>query len=267
MAEQELSVELRKTLGKEESGKLRKAGKLPGVVYGPGREPMAIMTDPGQVLKILRSKTGKNTVVTLKSEDKSLNGKKALIKEHQVDALTDFLVHIDLMEVAKDRRVRVKIPIILEGRPVGVDKGGTVEELIRELEISCLPAEIPEDIKADISNLDIGDSMCIKDLKVDKFKVLVNEHQPFVTVVAPQKIEEEVKPAEVAAAEAGVEGAAPGAAAGAEAPGEGEKKAEGREEPQAKGKEEVKAKGKEEAKAKGKEEPKGKGKEEARARK
>jgi len=264
MAEQELTVETRAVLGKEESGRLRRSGKVPGVVYGPGSEPKTIVADPEAVITILRSKTGKNSLVRLKSEDKSLNGKKVLIREHKFDAITDILLHIDLMEVSKDRRVRVAIPIVHTGRPVGVDKGGTVEEHIRELEISCLPDEIPESIAADITNLDIGDSLKISDLKLENIKVLADPNQPFVTVVAPQK-EEEVKPAE-AAAVPGEEGAVPAEGApGAEAAAGEEKKAEGKEE--AKGKEDAKAKGKEEPKAKGKEEPKGKGKEESKGKK
>jgi large subunit ribosomal protein L25 len=265
MAEQELTVETRAILGKEESGRLRRSGKVPGVVYGHGSEPKTVIADPVAVFKILHSKTGKNTLVRLKSEDKSIDGKKVLIREHQIDAITDILLHIDLMEVSKDRRVRVAIPIVLTGRPVGVDKGGTIEEHIRELEISCLPDEIPESISADVTSLDIGDSLKISDLKLENVKVLADPHQPFVTVVAPQK-EEEVKPAEAVAGVPGEEGAVPAEGApGAEAAAGEEKKAEGKEE--SKGKEDAKGKGKEDAKGKGKEEPKGKGKEESKGKK
>jgi len=239
MAETELTVESRQALGKEEAGRLRRSGKVPGVLYGPGMQPKPIFTEPGQVFKILNSKTGKNTLLKLKSEDKELDGKRAMIREHQIDALTDRLLHIDLMEVTKDRRIKVKIPIELLGKPVGVDKGGTVEELIRELEISCLPDEIPEGIKVDISQLEIGDALHVKDLKLEKFKVLTDPNLTFVTVAAPQK-EEEAKPAVGAVpGEVPAEGAAPAEAAApaAEAGTEAEKKpAEAKEAP-AKGKE------------------------------
>jgi len=262
MAEQELTVETRAILGKEESGRLRRSGKVPGVVYGPGVEPKSIVTDPVAVISILRSKSGKNTLVRLKSPDQSLNGKKVLIREHQFDAITDILLHIDLMEVAKDRRIRVAIPIVLTGRPVGVDNGGTIEEHIREHEISCLPDEIPESISADITKLDIGDSLKISELKLENIKILADPNQPFVTVVAPQK-EEEVKPAEAVEGVPGEEGVVPAEGVpGAEGAPGAEKKAEGKED--AKGKEEAKAKGKEEPKGK---EPKGKGKEDSRGKK
>jgi len=259
MAETELTVESRDALGKEEAGRLRRSGKVPGVMYGPGREPKPILTDPAQVLKILHSKTGKNTVLKLKSADKGLDGKKVMIREHQLDAITDQLLHIDLMEVAKDRRIRVQIPIELSGRPAGVDKGGTVEELMREIEVSCLPDEIPEGIKVDISQLDIGDALHIKDLKLENFKILTDPNLTFVTVAAPQK-EEEVKPAvEAVPGEVPAEGVAPveGAAPAAEAGAEGEKKAGEAKEPGAKGKEPA-AKPREEPRARGKEEPRAK---------
>ena len=262
MAERELNVETRDSLGKEESGRLRRSGKLPGVIYGPGSETMPIMTDPADVVKILHSKAGKNTVLKLKSTDKKLNGKQAMIREHQMDALTDRLLHIDLMEVAKDRSIRVKIPIEVEGKPVGVDKGGTVEQLLREIEISCLPGEIPEGIKVDISQLDIGDALHIKDLKLEKFKILTSESLTFVTVAAPQK-EEEVKPAaEAVPGEVPAEGV-PAEGAEAAAPGA---EAEGKEATAGKGKEAVAGKGKEAAAGKGKEAPAGKGKAEPAAK-
>jgi len=278
MSDKELKVEARKVLGKEESGRLRVAGKLPGVVYGPGSDPRPVVTDPAEVLRVLRSKSGKNTVLLLKSEDKTLDGKRAMIREHQTDTITDKLIHLDLMEVSKERRIRVSIPIDLEGKPVGVDKGGTVEELLREIEISCLPDEIPgEGIKADISQLDIGDALHVKDLKLEKFKVLTNPNLTFVTVAAPQK-EEEVKPAAEAVpgeipAEGAVEGAVPAEAAAAE--GEAAAPAKGKEAAPAKGKEAAPAKGKEAAPAKGKEaapakpetKAPGKRKEEGRGRK
>ena len=273
MADVELKVEARETLGKEEAGRMRRAGKVPGVVYGPGREPKSITADPAEVIAILKSKIGKNTILTLKSEDKALNNKKVMIREHQVNALTDKLAHIDLMEIAKDRRIKVRIPIELTGRPVGLDNGGTIDLLLREIEISCMPDEIPESIPVDISHLDIGNAMHVKDVKLEKFKILSNMNLTFVTIAAPQK-EEEVKAAEAVAAVPGAEGAEGVPAEGAEgataaAGAEGEKKAEGKGAEAAKGKGAEPAKGKGAEPAKGKEEakPKGKGKEEGKGKK
>jgi len=208
MPSQELEVELRKELGKEEVGRLRKKGKLPGIFYGKGVEPQPVIVEQAQVLRILHSPTGKNTILTLRSSEQKLEGKRVLIREHQVDAITDQLIHIDLMAVEKDRLIRVKVPVEMFGKPVGAEKGGTLEEHIWELEISCLPDEIPEVIKVDVSNLDLGDSIYVRDLNLGNLKVLTDLKQPVVTVVAPAKVEE-VAPAVTAEGAVPAEGEAP----------------------------------------------------------
>ncbi len=226
MAERELYLEMRTDTGKEFAGKIRRQGKIPAVFYGRGKQPSAVLVDTGEALKILHSRTGKNTILTVKSEDQELAGRRALIRESQTDAITDQLLHIDLMEVDKDRPLRVSIPVEITGKPIGLEKGGTLEEHIREIEIFSLPDEIPEQIKIEVSQLDLGDSIHIRDLKLEKFKVLGNPNLAVVSVVAPSKIEEEAAPAAAVEGEAvpGVEGeAVPGAEAGAEAgakPGE-----------------------------------------------
>ncbi len=163
MAEQELWVESRTETGKEFAGKIRRAGKVPGVIYGRGKEPRAVLIDTAQALKILHSPAGRNTILTLKSDDKELAGRRALIRQSQSDAITEQLLHVDLMEVVKDRLVRVWLPVEVLGRPVGVEKGGTLEAHMREIEIACLPEEIPEHIKIEVSQLDVGDSIHVRD--------------------------------------------------------------------------------------------------------
>lgn len=190
MAEKELWVEARAETGKEYAGKLRRQGKIPAVLYGRGREPKALAVESAQVLKILHSRMGRNTILTLHSEDQELNGRKALIRESQIDAITDQLLHIDLMEVTKDRPVRIWVPVEIVGKPVGVEKGGTLEEHMREIEISCLPDEIPEQIKIDVSHLDMGDAIHVRDLKLEKAKILSNPSMAIVSVVAPTRVEE-----------------------------------------------------------------------------
>jgi len=225
MAERELWLEPRTETGKEYAGKIRRQGKVPGVLYGPGKEPKAVLVDSGQALKIIHSRSGRNTILTLHSKDQELEGRRALIRESQTDAITDQLLHIDLMEVSKERPIRVWIPVEVTGKPMGVEKGGTLEEHLREIEISSLPDEIPQEIKIDVALLDLGDSIHVRDLKPEKVKILSNPNLAVVSVVAPSKIEEEAAPAAVAEGEAvpGVEGEAAPEEAGAEAgakPGE-----------------------------------------------
>ena len=205
MNERELWVEKRTETGKGPARRLRREGKIPAIIYGPGREPQPVVVDPKQVKKILRSPTGKNTLLTLKSDDSELKGRKVLIKDQQIDPITDELIHIDLMEVKEDRPVRVRVPISFKGKPKGVERGGILEEHIRELEIMCLPSQIPEILEVDISELDLGDSLHIRDLKLEGIRVLTEGHLALVTIVAPEvaeageeaeeeALEEEAKP-------------------------------------------------------------------------
>jgi len=207
MQERELWVEPRKELGKGPARRIRRQGKIPAIIYGPGREPAPVVVDPKQVIKILHTPTGKNTILTLKSSEPELEGRKVLIRDYQIDPITDELIHIDLMEVKEDRPVRVLVPIQLVGKPVGAEKGGTLEEHIRQLEIVCLPSQIPEVIKIDVSELDLGDSIHIRDLKLEGIKVLTEGHLAVATMLAPARAEAEE--GEEAEAEGEVEGEQP----------------------------------------------------------
>ncbi len=207
MQERELWVEPRKELGKGPARRIRQQGKIPAIIYGPGREPAPVVVDPKQVIKILHTPTGKNTILTLKSSEPELEGRKVLIRDYQIDPITDELIHIDLMEVKEDRPVRVLVPIQLVGKPVGAEKGGTLEEHIRQLEIVCLPSQIPEVIKIDVSELDLGDSIHIRDLKLEGIKVLTEGHLAVATMLAPARAEAEE--GEEAEAEGEVEGEEP----------------------------------------------------------
>ena len=196
MTERELWVERRKETGKGPARRVRREGKIPAIIYGPGREPVPVVVDPKQIIKILQIPTGKNTILTLKSSEPELEGRKVLIRDYQIDPIIDELIHIDLMEVKEDRPVRVQVPIQLLGKPIGVEKGGTLEEHIRQLEIVCLPSQIPEVVKIDVSELDLGDSIHIRDLKLEGIKVLTEGHLAIATMLAPTRLEAEAEEGE-----------------------------------------------------------------------
>jgi len=201
MTERELWVERRKETGKGPARRVRREGKIPAIIYGPGREPVPVVVDPKQIIKILQIPTGKNTILTLKSSEPELEGRKVLIRDYQIDPIIDELIHIDLMEVKEDRPVRVQVPIQLVGKPIGVEKGGTLEEHIRQLEIVCLPGQIPEVVKIDVSGLDLGDSIHIRDLKLEGIKVLTEGHLAIATMLAPVRVEAEAGEGEEAEGE------------------------------------------------------------------
>ena len=200
-----LEATARESFGKNEARRTRREGRVPAVVYGAsaegtGREATAIAVDPRALLKILHSESGANTLISLK-----LGGGDArvLIKEYQLDPVTHALLHADFYRVGMDRTIRVTIPVTVKGEPKGVkQQGGLVEFIRREIEIECLPADIPEHVEIDISELMLHEGVRVRDIAVDaKWKSISDPEMMLVHVILP-KAEEVVATPEVAAAAA-----------------------------------------------------------------
>lgn len=212
---------------KNAARRVRVAGKIPAVLYGPGHDPVAIEVDPKQISKILFSETGHNTIFDVAIEGQSTA--KAMIVDLQREPINDLLIHIDLKRIALDKVLRVKVRIKLLGIPVGVKtEGGILDQVLREAEIECLPADIPSQVEADVSNLAMFGVLRVSDLPhSDKIKYLNDEEATVAHVVSIR--EELPTPAEAEAA-ASAEAAAAGAEGAAEPEvakkGKGEEKAE-----------------------------------------
>ena len=190
----------RDSRGKNEARRLRVTGKVPAVLYGSKGDSLALSVNAKQVGQILRSPTGHNTLFQV-----DLAGKQqpAIVKDWQVDPVTGNLLHVDLLRVAMDVRMRVKVPVHTFGEPAGVkQQGGIFETVTREVEIECLPAEIPTEFRLDASPLMIGMHLRAADISIDtsKMKLLTDPERVIAHVVA-LRVEEE-KPAEAVAAEA-----------------------------------------------------------------
>jgi large subunit ribosomal protein L25 len=193
----------RATRGKNEARRLRKAGRVPAVLYGGKGEAITLAINAKQVGAILRSESGHNTILQV-----DLGGKHepAILKDWLVDPLSGKLLHVDLLRVAMDVRMRVEVPVHTFGEPAGVKvQGGVFEVVTREVEIECLPADIPTEFKVDVSGLMMNQALRAKDLSIDaaKMKLLTDPERVLAHVVA-LKVEEE-KPAEAVV----VESAAP----------------------------------------------------------
>ena len=198
--------------GKHNSRVSRKGEKIPAVLYGPKSKPVNLLID-----QILLQKYGgtkyESTIFSLKSDDKSLDKINVLLKDMQVHPLSRKPVHLDLYALDMSATVRVSIAIRFEGKAIGLTEGGMVQTTLRELEIECLPNDIPEFVVADVTNLHVGDTLHVYDLKLgDNIKIMSGAQ---LAVASVSIIEEEVIAPVVAAA---VEGAAPAAGAAA-APG------------------------------------------------
>lgn len=202
---------------KNAARRVRRAGQIPAVLYGAGHEPVAIEVDPKQISRILFSETGHNTIFDVELGAGAGAGK-AMIVDWQREPLKDQLIHIDLKRIALDKLLRVSVPIKLVGVPVGVKThGGILDQVLREAEIECLPADIPSHIDVDVTNLDMHQVLRVSDLPHnEKIKFLDSEDATVAHVVS---IREEV----AATAEAGSEAVA-GATAGTPAEPEVAKK-------------------------------------------
>jgi len=198
MPEFVVPAESRTDVGKNANRKLRSRGMIPGVLYGSGQQALAVQVQPGAIGNILKSAAGENTLFDLEIGGER---RKVILKGFQREPLRGQLLHADFYEIALDKEIEVKVHIELEGTPVGVKlQGGIVDFVTRELELECLPADIPEKIVVDIAHLELGKHLRVSDLKLsDKVKVLAEPEVVIVHVVLPR--------AEVAAETAAVEGA------------------------------------------------------------
>jgi large subunit ribosomal protein L25 len=194
----------RTRFGKNESGRLRREGQVPSVLYGgatsEGGKPEAksIVVDPKALMRILRSQSGANTLITLKIEGES---PRVMLKEFQIDPVTHHLLHADFYRIAMDKAITVTVPIVLRGESPGVkQQGGLLDFVHREVDIECLPADIPESIEVDVSNLMLGQSIRLREIAESlKWKPVSEADLMLVHVVAP-KAEAEPEPAEGEAA-------------------------------------------------------------------
>jgi large subunit ribosomal protein L25 len=189
----------RETRGKNEARRQRVAGNVPATLYGGKDAAISLTVNAKKLSQILRSPTGHNTLFQV-----ALDGKEqpAIVKDWQVDPVSGNLLHVDLLRIAMDVRMRVKVPVHTFGEPSGVKvEGGVFEVVSREVEIECLPAEIPSEFKVDVSNLAMNQALRAGDIPIDKNKMkLLTEPERVLAHVVALKVEEE-KPAEVVAAE------------------------------------------------------------------
>jgi large subunit ribosomal protein L25 len=197
----------RETRGKNAARRLRVAGTVPAVLYGGKSGPEAIQVNTKQVSAILRSAMGHNSILTVKTKDAEHS---AIVKDWQVDPVKGTLIHVDLLRVAMDVRMRVKVPVHVFGEAQGVKlQGGIFEMVTREVEIECLPADIPTEFRMDISGLMMGMQLRAGDIQLDPAKMkLVSDSQRVLAHVVALRVEEE-KPADAVAADAAAAPAEP----------------------------------------------------------
>lgn len=189
-----LEATARDTFGKNEARRTRRAGKVPAVVYGPtaNRGPVEatpIAVEPKGLMRILHSESGANTLISLKLRDGG--DARVLVKEYQLDPVTHAVLHADFYRVAMDRALRVTIPVMVLGEPKGVKvQGGLLEFVRREIEIECLPADIPEHVEIDVSDLEVHQGVRVRDIAIDQKWTPISEPELMLVHVIVPKAEE-----------------------------------------------------------------------------
>ena len=196
-----VEVSPRPGIGKNESRRLRASGMVPGVVYGGDRPVVAIAVEHGKILDILRSESGENTLFTLKlggTDSKRV----VMIRDYQRDPVKGRLIHVDFVRVDLNKPIEVMVPIHMIGIPVGVKvDGGLVDHVLREVSVSCLPADIPETVEIDATEVHVGQHLSVRDIKVsDKIKILDDPDQTVLVVALPRAEEAPAAAAVVAEA-------------------------------------------------------------------
>jgi large subunit ribosomal protein L25 len=184
-----IKCEKRDVFGKNASRRLRREGKVPAVLYGGDEPSTHLAVQKKDIFGILRSESGENTIFKASFDSES---KDTMIKEMQTDPVTDEILHVDLILISMDKTVRVSIPVVVVGEAVGVKaEGGFVDLVTREVEVECLPGDIPENIEVDISDLHLHQSIKIEEITLPKGVESVSDPQTLVVLIeAPTKEEE-----------------------------------------------------------------------------
>jgi large subunit ribosomal protein L25 len=189
MADSTLTAELRSDKGSRPAGRLRREGRLPGVVYGLGEESVSVTVNAHQLGTILSSKSGANTLITLQIDGRD---QLALARQVQRDAVKGSLVHVDFVRVRADQTIQAEVRLDLQGEAEGVSNGGMLEQLMHTLTVEGKPGQLPNEIAHDVSALELGDQLHVGDIKVPAGIIVVNDAEELIaTISMPRGLEAE----------------------------------------------------------------------------
>ncbi len=189
----EIQVEMREVGSKRQARRIRRDGKIPGVLYGPKTAPVPLELNKKEFSNRVAGLEGSH-LVRLKSGSTALADKVALVKEMQYHPITGEVVHTDLYEVDLTARIQVRVPLHFVGKAAGVVRGGILQPIVREIEVECLPLDIPEFFNVEVSALDIGDSVHIEELSIPEGVTVVSESNLALVAVVPPTVEEAPTP-------------------------------------------------------------------------
>lgn len=194
MAQSILNVKKRVRLGKGGSREIRREGNVPAILYGKGSVPIPLLVNPKELNQALSTEAGENTLIEMHISDGDNEiTKLSLLRDVQMDHISSKSIHFDFLELDMNTRLSVQVPIRIVGKSIGVhEQKGILDEVMREIAVECLPSNIPNVFELDVTNLELGDSIHVKDLKVsDNIEILEDPESTIITIVAP-KVEVEV---------------------------------------------------------------------------
>ena len=198
----ELNTNIRTTTGNGPARRLRQAGQIPAVLYGPETESVLLSVNISDIERVLKTgRIGQVLINLVIPNNGETSTKTVMVKELQIHPVSRNFLHIDFYEITMDRKIIVNVPVTTTGKSKGVEIGGILQIIRRELEVQCLPLNVPKSIEIDITNLEIGDSIHVADIpRQTDIEFLGDENFTVATVISP-KIEEEVEPEEEEAEE------------------------------------------------------------------
>lgn len=206
----ELKADIRQSVGNSPARALRREGRIPAILYGPGKDTVMLSVSASELGNIIKDSSKGQIFVDLVIGDKTKEKRPSMIKELQTNPVSRELLHIDFYEISMDRKIRVNVPVVAVGKSKGVELGGVLQIIRRELEVLCLPGEIPEAFEIDITDMDVGDSVHVDEIPLKgDIEIQADVNFTVLTIVSP-KVEEGPEEEEVegeAEDEEGVEGA------------------------------------------------------------
>ena len=198
----DLSVNVRNKNGKGPSRRLRMTGAVPAVFYGRKSDPISLSLEKRALNSILNSETGSRTFLRLMINGKNKSEKMAIIKDMQVNPVTGELIHVDFFELLRDENITASVPLHFVGKAIGVEKGGSLQHIRREVTIKCLPDKMPESIEVDVTLMDIGQSIHIDDIKLPEGTEAPHDVNFTIAVLTGKKAVKEAAEGEEASEEA-----------------------------------------------------------------
>ena len=209
MEQFEIQATVRKSVGNGPARSLRRDGKIPAVLYGPQTEPIMLAVTVKDLEQVLKNSNVGQIILKLVIQNGKKITKPAMIKEMQTDPISRAYLHVDFYEIDMQRPIKVMVPVITRGKSVGVEVGGMLQVVRRELEVQCLPGDIPEAIEIDISDLDIGDSIHVEEIPLgENAEFTADINFTVITVLSPkvEALEEEEAEEELEEGEEAAEG-------------------------------------------------------------